>query len=333
MKAIIAKHGSKAEENGAFTLVDQPIPKPGGKDLLVRVVAAGMNPVDTKMRVRSEKDLVLGWDVFGYVEETGKEVAEFEVGDAVYYAGDITRPGCNSDYHLVDHRIAAHAPKNLSPEEAAAMPLTAITAWESLFDRLGLLPEADANSGKSIMIIGGAGGVGSAAIQLAHWAGAKVFATASREETIEWCKTLGADVVLNHRNNIVDELNKAGTDSVDFIFCTTRMETHWNAMAECICPQGHVVFIDDPVKVLDITVFKRKSVTLAWEFMFTRSMFQTQDIAQQGTLLSSVARLLDNGTLRTTLQETVRGLSPENIKAMHIKQESGTMMGKQVLVL
>ncbi len=333
MKSIVAKSGSKAQDAGAFILKEQPIPEPGTQDLLVRVIAIGMNPVDTKVRILFENDAVLGWDAYGILEKVGEEVSGFKAGDAVFYAGDITRPGCNSEYHLVDHRIAALAPKKLPPEDAAAMPLTSITAWEALFVRLGFAPAAKANAGKSILIIGGAGGVGSVAIQLAHWAGLKVFATASRPETVDWCKNLGTGIILNHRNNLYEELQSAGADSVDAIFCTTQMERHWQVMSECIRPQGHIVFIDDPVEPVDITAFKFKSVTLSWEFMYTRSMFETDDMSEQGNLLSTVAGLLDEGTLVTTRQKTLTGLTPENIQAMHIKQESGTMMGKQVLVL
>jgi zinc-binding alcohol dehydrogenase family protein len=299
----------------------------------VRVIAIGMNPVDTKVRIRMDVERVLGWDVCGIVENTGVNVTGFKAGDKVFYAGDITRPGCNSEYHLVDHRIAALAPETLSPEDTAAMPLTAITAWEGLFERLGFVPEAGANAGKSILIIGGAGGVGSIAIQLAHWAGLKVLATASRPETIDWCRNLGADTILNHRNDLHEELKATGSDSVDAIFCTTQMERHWQAMAEGIRPQGRIVLIDDPDEPVDITVLKFKSVTLSWEFMYTRSMFATDDMAEQGKLLATVAGLLDEGTLVTTRQKTFNGLTPENIQAMHIKQESGTMMGKQVLIL
>ncbi len=333
MKAIVAKGGSEALDAGAFILQEQSMPKPGKNDLLVRVIALGMNPVDTKFRKREKKDNVLGWDAYGVVEKTGEEVSGFQAGDKIFYAGDITRPGCNSEYHLVDNRIASLAPEKLSPQDATAMPLTSITAWEALFVRLGFVPEANANSGKSIMIIGGAGGVGSVAIQLASWAGLKVFATASRPETVDWCKNLGADVILNHRNSLYEELKTAGTDSVDAIFCTTQMEKHWKVMSECIRPQGHIVLIDDPAESPDISVFKLKSVTISWELMYTRSIFQTEDMHEQGKLLSTVARLLDEGTLVTTRQKTFTGLTPENIQAMHIKQESGTMIGKQVLVL
>ncbi|MCB1191593.1 MAG: zinc-binding alcohol dehydrogenase family protein [Leptospiraceae bacterium] len=333
MKSILIKGASKVQDSGSFMLKEQPIPEPGAHDILVRVIAIGMNPVDTKVRKRSETDKVLGWDAYGIVEKIGEKVTEFRTGDKVFYAGDITRPGCNSEYHLVDRRIAAIAPKNLSPEDAVAMPLTSITAWEGLFDRLGFAPKVNANSGKSILIIGGAGGVGSVAIQLAHWAGLKVYATASRGETIDWCKKLGADFVLNHKKSLFEELKAAGINSVDTIFCTTQMEKHWTEMADCIRPQGKIVFIDDPSKPIDITVFKFKSVTLSWEFMYTRSMFQTEDMSEQRNLLSTVARLLDEGFLVTTRQKTYNGLTPENIQDMHIKQESGTMMGKQVLVL
>lgn len=333
MKSIVAKSGSNAQDPEAFSLVEQSTPEPGDKDLLVRVIAIGMNPVDTKVRIRSEQDRVLGWDVYGVVEKTGEGVSGFAAGDKVFYAGDLTRPGCNSEYHLVDQRIAAAAPEKLSAEDSAAMPLTSITAWEGLFKRLGFVPEANGNSGKSILIIGGAGGVGSVAIQLARWAGLQVFATASRPETAEWCKKLGADTILNHRKNLHEELQATGASSVDAIFCTTQMETHWQVMADCIRPQGHIVFIDDPVGPVDITVFKLKSVTLSWEFMYTRSMFATDDMAEQGKLLKVVAELLDKGTLVSTRQKTLTGLTPENIQAMHLKQESGTMMGKQVLVL
>jgi len=332
MKAIVAKGSSDAQDAGAFILQEQPIPEPATEDLLVRVVAVGMNPVDTKFRIRTEDDKVLGWDVYGIVEKIGASVNGFKDGDKVFYAGDITKPGCNSEYHLVDQWLAALAPEKLSPEDAAAMPLTSITAWEGLFERLRFVPDANANAGRSILIIGGAGGVGSVAIQLARWAGLKVFATASRPETVAWCKKLGADTILNHRNSLNEELKSAGADSVDAIFCTTQMEKHWQAMAECIRLQGHIVLIDDPVELPDITVFKLKSVTISWEFMYTRSMFMTKDMSEQGKLLAAVAQLLDDGSLVTTRQETMTGLTPENVRAMHIKQESGTMIGKQVLI-
>ena len=311
MKSIMIKAGSAAEDDSAFYLLEQAVPKPGTRDLLVRVEALGMNPVDTKIRQRSENDRVVGWDVCGIVEKTGSDVKGFQAGDRVFYAGELTRPGCNSEYHLVDFRIAAEAPQSMSSDDIAAMPLTSITAWEGLFDRLGFIPEAGANSGKSLLIIGGAGGVGSAAIQLARWSGIKVFATASRPETIEWSTDMGAQVILNHRNDLAEELKASGSETVDAIFCTTQMERHWKAISQCIRPQGRIVLIDDPSSPVDITLLKAKSVALFWEFMYTRSMFQTDDMDEQGKLLSRIASLLDKGEIRTTRQITVNGLTPK----------------------
>lgn len=332
MKTILVKGGSTAQDSSAYTVVEQPLPEPGPRDLLVRVQAIGMNPVDAKFRMRTEGFTVLGWDAVGIVEKTGEQVQNFSARDRVFYAGDITRPGCNSDYHLVDERIVAPAPQSLSAEDAAAMPLTSITAWESLFERLGFTAQAGANRGRSILIIGGAGGVGSVATQLAHWAGLTVYATASRPETIDWCQTMGADSVLNHHDNLFEQLGATGDTAVDAIFCTTNMEQHWSGMAECIRPYGRIVLIDDPTSPLDITVFKRKCVSISWEFMFTRSMFATDDMDEQGKILERVAGLLDEGAIVTTRRKTWTGLTPETIRHMHLEQESGTMVGKQVLL-
>ena len=197
-----------------------------------------MNPVDTKFRKRMQEDGILGWDAYGIVEGTGGKVTGFKTGDTVFYAGDITRPGCNSEYHLVDHRLAAAAPATLTPEDSAAMPLTSITAWECLFERLGFIPEAGANSDSSILIIGGGGGVPSVAIQLARWAGLKVFATASRKETGDWCTELGARMVFDHRQPLHNQLKQAEIEPIDTILCTTHMETHWKTMSECIRPRA-----------------------------------------------------------------------------------------------
>jgi NADPH2:quinone reductase len=333
MKAIVAKPGSAALDDDAFSEHILPIPEPGDRDLLVRVMAIGMNPVDTKVRRRMQKDTVLGWDACGIVEKTGAEVTAFNQGDALYYAGDVTRPGCNSQYHLVDERLAAHAPHTLSPQDSAALPLTAITAWEGLFERLGYDASENGNGGATVLIIGGAGGVGSMAIQLARWAGLRVFATASRPETRASCTKLGAHLILDHSNNLHEELKAAGAESVDSIFCTTQMERHWQAMVECIRPFGRIVLIDDPAESPDIRPLKFKCATISWEFMFARSMYATPDMAEQGRILAAVAQLVDNGVIVSTRQETVHGLTPENIRAMHIRQESGTTIGKQVLLV
>lgn len=333
MNAIIAKCGEKTDSPNAFVLKGQPVPKAEGRDILVQILAIGMNPVDVKVRENMEGERVLGWDACGIVESVGSSVRKFSKGDRVFYAGDITRPGTNSEYHLVDERIVAIAPPSLSDAEVAAMPLTSITAWESLFERLQFVPEEGGNKGASILILGGAGGVGSIATQLAHWAGLTVYSSASRPETADWVVSLGADAVINHRNSLSEELEAAGAKGVDAILCTTHLENHWEAMAECIRPQGRIAFIDDPVKDLDLKMFKMKSVTLAWEFMYTRSMFQTEDMGEQGGILASVSRLLENNIIKSTLAKTVTGLTVDNIRAMHIRQESGAMMGKQALVL
>jgi zinc-binding alcohol dehydrogenase family protein len=333
MMSVMIKAGSKADEDGAFYLSQQDIPVPGPMDFLVRIEAIGMNPVDTKIRQRAEADRAAGWDACGIVEKKGSEVEGFQKGDRVFYAGDLTRPGCNSEYQNVDSRIAARAPESLSPEESAAMPLTSITAWEGIFERLGFTAEEGANRGRSILIIGAAGGVGSAALQLARWAGLKVYATASRPETAEWCASLGADIILNHRNDLYEELKGQGAESVDAIFCTTQMERHWKAMSQSIRPQGRIVLIDDPSEPVDITLLKAKSVGLFWEFMYTRSMFHTDDMDEHVKPLKRVAELLDKGILRSTKTLRLEGLSPENIRDMHIRQEKGRMIGKQVLAL
>lgn len=333
MITITAKCGTPADGPDTFSMQEQPVPEAQGRDILVRVTAIGMNPVDTKVRQRMEGNKVLGWDACGIIEAVGDEVTGFSKGDRVYYAGDITRPGTNSEFHLVDERIAALAPSSLSDAEVAAMPLTSITAWESLFERLQFTPEKGANKGKSIMVVGGAGGVGSIAIQLASWAGLTVYATASRADTVDWCKSLGAGHVINHRNSLSDELSTVGAKEVDAVLCTTHLENHWNAIAESVRPQGKVAFIDDPENPLDLTIFKMKSITLVWEFMYTRSMFQTEDMDEQGKLLARVSTLLEAGAIKSTCSETLTGLTAENIQQMHIKQESGSMIGKQVLVV
>ena len=333
MKAIITKGGQLAAAKDTFSLRDVPTPAPEAHDLLVRITALGMNPVDTKVRMRKEGDLILGWDACGIIEQTGNAVSHFSKGDRVFYSGDVTRSGTNCEFHLVDERIVAKAPTTLDDADAAAMPLTSITAWEILFDRLRFIPQKNANAGQSILIIGGAGGVGSIAIQLANWAGLTVYATASREESAKWCRTLGAKNVINHHTSLSQELSAIGVPHVDAILCTTHLEQHWRPMAECIRPQGKVAFIDDPLTPLDITVFKTKSVSLHWELMFTRSMFQTEDMPEQGRILHRIATLLEEDFLTSTRSETLYGLTAENIQKMHLKQESASMKGKQVLLL
>ena len=322
------------------SLIDVEVPKPEatGRDLLVRVKAVSVNPVDTK--VRSPKDKVetepkiLGWDAAGVVEAVGGEASLFKTGDEVYYAGSIVRPGCDAEYHLVDERIAGRKPRTLSFEQAAAMPLTTITAWEALFDRMGVSRETLASSGRSVLIIGGAGGVGSIAIQIAKKvAGLRVIATASREETAAWCRELGADEVIDHRLPLLQELRRIGHGEVDYILCFNSLEEHLPHMADAIKPQGRICSIigakgGQPV---NINVFQPKSVAFCFELMFTRSQFQTPDMAAQHDLLEEASRLFDDGTLRHTMRESYGPLNADNLRRAHAMLESGRMIGKLVL--
>lgn len=318
--------------------VDIPTPQPAGRDLLVRVKAVSVNPVDVKTRQRTQGELseprILGWDAAGVVEAVGEAVSLFKVGDEVYYAGDITRPGCNSELHLVDERIVGHKPQGLSFEEAAALPLTTITAWEAMFDRMSIPRSTPANAGRSILIIGGAGGVGSIAIQLARQvAGLEVIATASRPETAGWCRKLGAGAVINHHRPFKAEFDRAGLAEVDYILCTNSTETHLQNMAETIKPQGKICLIVGAKygEPMNINIFQSKSVGLLWELMFTRPMYQTPDMQAQHELLEETTRLLDAGTLQTTLTERYGPLTAENLRRAHARVEEGSMIGKLVL--
>ena len=319
-------------ESDSFIAFDAKKPTPSGRELLVKVKAVSVNPVDFKIRQNAAKDVVLdtpkilGWDAAGIVEMAGEDVSMFKPGDEVYYAGDITKQGANAEYQLIDERIVAFKPKTLRFEEAAAMPLTILTAWELLFDRIRINPEKD--KGKSLLIIGGAGGVGSIAIQLAKkLMGLTVIATASRTETVEWCKYQGADYVVNHKN-LIQEVRQAGFQYVDFILDFVDINAYWDAIAELIKPQGHIGSITGSGNPVALTKLKNKSVSFSWEFMFTRPMFQTDDMIAQHHILSKAAALLDDGTIQTTLKETLNGLTPENFKKAHAVLENGKAIGK-----
>ena len=319
------------------SLVDVEIDRldPSGRDLLVHVRAVSVNPVDTKVRAPKNKTettpRILGWDAAGEVIAIGPEVSNYAVGSQVYYAGDITRSGSNSEYQLVDERIVGRMPTQLGHAEAAALPLTAITAWEGLFDRLGISHHGD-DAGKSILIIGGAGGVGSIATQLASKvAKLKVVATASREESRAWCLKLGANCVINHRHSLVEELAALGMNTVNYIFCLNSTDHHWPAMAQIVAPQGHICSIVEPEKPVDLGLLKSKSATFVWEFMFTRSMYQTADMIEQQRLLNVIADLVDKGQLVTTISEVIRPISAENLRKVHARIEQGSSIGKVVL--
>jgi len=305
-----------------FAEIELPKPAPAGRDLLVKVEAISVNPVDYKQRKQATSSKVLGWDASGTVEAVGSEAKLFKPGDAVYYAGDVTRPGANSEFHLVDERIVGRKPKKLDFAQAAAMPLTSITAWEAFYDRMKVA------AGKSMLIIGGAGGVGSIGIQLAKSSGLSVIATASRPETVAWVKELGADQVVNHRENLAAQIRKP----VDYIAnFSGELDAYWQAMAELIAPQGAMVAIVGNVKPLPMDVVRSKSVTMCWELMFTRPRFQTPDMIEQHRLLNEVAERLDAGKLKCTLKETLSPISGANLRKAHDRLESGTMIGKLVL--
>lgn len=332
MKAIGFKTSLPITEKESFIEFETPKPIPGKRDLLVKISAVSVNPVDFKIRQSSAKDTLLetpkiiGWDAVGIVEAVGESVSLFKAGDEVFYAGDVTRQGSNAEYQVIDERIVGRKPKSLSIEAAAVMPLTSLTAWEILFDRIRINPEKD--KGKSILIIGGAGGVGSIAIQLAKKiAGLTVIATASRPETIAWCKEQGADFVVDHKN-LINSVREAGFQNVDFILDFVDTNFYWDTMVELIKPQGHIASITGSGDPVALNKLKNKSASFSWEFMYTRSMFETEDIQEQHTILNKIADLLDNGTLKSTLNETLIGLTADNFKKAHELLESGKTIGK-----
>jgi len=331
MKNLEYKGGKSINDSGAFSLTDMQLPTPTGHDVLVVVKAVSVNPVDTKVRDKTpcNQDVVLGWDAAGVVAAIGSEVTMYQPGDRVFYAGDVTRAGCNASHQLVDERIIGRHPQTLDFLNAAAMPLTSITAWEALFDRMKIDPDKDA--GKTILIINGAGGVGSIAIQLAKQvAGLNVIATASRDETRDWCLSLGADHVVNHYEDLTACFSK-GLAAPDFILCLTDTDPYFETMAELVAPQGMICAVVDTKQAHDLSILKAKSVGFVWEFMFTRAMYGTQDMSRQQDILNQVARLLDTGKLRSTMMQNVGRLSPETISTAHQTIESGRMIGKLVL--
>ena len=333
MKAIGYRQNLPVDQPHALEDLDLPPPVPGARDLLVRVKAVSVNPVDTKVRrnrpATADKPQVLGWDAVGIVEAVGADVRGFAVGDRVFYAGSITRPGANSELHVVDERIAARAPTSLEDGQAAALPLTAITAWELLFDRLRV-PQGG-GAGQSLLIVGGAGGVGSILIQLARQlTQLTVIATASRPETRDWCLALGAHAVIDHTQPLAQALKDGGHGQVDFVAALTQTGQHFEQIVESLKPQGALGIIDD-MPVLDAMKLKTKAISLHWELMFTRSMFETPDMAEQGQLLAEVARLVDEGRLRTTAGAHFGTINAANLLRAHAFVESGKAQGKVVL--
>lgn len=333
MKAVGFTHYLPITNPDSFLDVDLPMPTPKGRDILVAVYAVAVNPVDTKVRAPKDKveptPRIIGWDASGVVESVGPEVTLFKVGDPVYYAGDLTRPGSYAQFQLVDERIVGHKPVSLSHAEAAALPLTTITAYEAFFDRLKIDHNGE-SAGQSIVIIGASGGVGSIGVQLAKCAGLNVIATASRPETISWVKALGADFVVNHRKPLVEQVRALGFKFVDHIAIFNDMR-HWEAAVELIRPQGGIVSIDDTSLPMPMAGMKTKAASLHWEYMFARSMHQTPDMIEQHKLLSFVAKDIDAGRIRTTVSEVLRPINAANMRIAHALIESGKARGKIVL--
>ncbi|HEY6942316.1 zinc-binding alcohol dehydrogenase family protein [Dokdonella sp.] len=335
MKAVALTRYLPIDDPQSLVDVELPRPQARGRDLLVRVEAVSVNPVDTKVRAPKAQvepePKVLGYDAAGVVEAVGDAVTHFRVGDAVYYAGDITRAGSNAQFQLVDERIVARKPASLDFGAAAALPLTAITAWELLFQRMPYDAD-DGGNGKSLLVIGGAGGVGSIAIQLARRAGFIVVATASRPETIAWCRRCGADHVIDHRSALAPQLAALGFEAVDAAIGLVEIDRYWDELGLLLAPQGHLGLIVEPKGALGIgDPYKAKCIGIHWEMMFARPRFRTADMAEQGRILDRVAALVDAGELVGTLGETLAPIDAANLREAHRRLESGTMVGKLVV--
>lgn len=332
MKAVAYRRPLPITDAESLLDVTLPEPKAAGRDLLVRVQAVSVNPVDVKIRAGSApadgQPKVIGWDAVGRVEAVGPQVTLFKPGDQVWYAGDITRPGSNAELQLVDERIVGHAPKSLPAAQAAALPLTAITAWELLFDRLVVTPQTEG----ALLIIGAAGGVGSILTQLARQlTKLTVIGTASRPETQAWLRELGAHHVIDHHQPLLPQLQAAGVPQVTAVAGLTHTPSYYTQIVEALAPQGKLALIDDFKEPLDVMALKRKSLSLHWELMFTRSMMQTADMHKQHELLDEVAALIDAGRLRSTLGEHFGTINAANLKRAHAFIESGKARGKVVL--
>ncbi len=334
MKAIGYLQSQAIHHPEALVDLSLPAPRPGPQDLLVRVAAVSVNPVDTKVRrnraPQAGQPEVLGWDAVGTVEALGEAVTGFAVGDRVYYAGAINRPGTNAELHAVDHRIVALAPTSLGDADAASLPLTAITAWELLFDRLGV-PQGG-GQGQTLLVVGAAGGVGSILVQLARQlTSLRVIGTASRPESQAWVRELGAHAVIDHGQPMRPQLVAAGVPEVEYIASLTHTEQHWADLIDAAAPQGRLGLIDDLSGPVDIMQLKRKALSLHWELMFTRPLFGTPDIGEQGRLLARVAALVDEGRLRSTVTERLQPIDAANLRRAHALVEAGRMRGKVVL--
>ena len=337
MKAIAFMRPLPIDDQDSLIELDLPRPEPGPRDLLVNVRAVSVNPVDTKIRGAQHqgsasnetgKPRVLGWDAAGVVVGKGNDVTAFSMGDEVYYAGELERPGSNAEYQAVDERLVGRKPKSIGFAEAAALPLTSITAWELLFDRLGV---RENENGSSLLVSGAAGGVGSVLVQLARrLTGLTIIGTASRPETVEWVSEMGAHYVVDHTKPLEDQLKALQTPPVKYIASLTATARNFAQLVEVLAPQGKIGLIDDPAS-LDVIPLKRKAASLHWEFMFARSMWKTPDMAEQGQLLNRVSDLIDRGELRSTQTQTFSPISVESLKKAHAIAEGGRAIGKVTL--
>jgi len=334
MKAVALTHYLPIDDPNSLLDVELDKPEPAGCDLLVATKAIAVNPVDCKVRAPQDKiessPKVLGWDAAGVVEAVGPEVSLFQPGDEVFYAGDITRQGANSEFQLVDQRIVGAKPKSLDFTQAAAFPLTSITAYEAFFDRLAI-DRGGCNQGETLLIVGGAGGVGSIGIQLAKIAGLSVIATASRPESSEWVTALGADHVINHREPLRPQVEALGMQYVDYIALFNDTDGHWQAATDLVKPQGNIVSIVENKGPLQQDQMKMKAATFSWEFMFARAMYQTPDMIEQHHLLNRIAQWIDEGRIRATASNVLSPINAANLRKAHAELEAGRAIGKIVL--
>ncbi len=337
MKAVGYIHSLPPSDPNSLFDFELPKPTPGSRDLLVAVRAVSVNPVDAKVRMRAQgteaQPKILGFDCAGIVESVGSAVTFFKPGDEVFYAGSILRPGTNSEFHLVDERLAGHKPRSLSMAEAAALPLTAITSWELLFDRLRipLVDEKKPQQAGSLLVVGASGGVGSILVQLARrLTGVTVIGTASRPESKQWILKNGAHHAVDHSKKLSEEVRQLGIQHVEYIIGLTHTDQHYDEIVELIAPQGALALIDDPAPI-DVRKLKPKSASLHWESMFTRSAFQTADMVEQYRILERISTLVDEGLIRTTLGSTAGRINAENLRRAHAAIESYKSIGKIVL--
>lgn len=333
MKVVAFTHSKPVTDPESLLDLEIAVPVPRHHDLLVEIKAVSVNPVDTKIRVGGEplgEPRVLGFDAAGIVRAIGPEVQNFAVGDEVFYAGVPTRPGTNAEFHLVDHRIVGHKPRKLNFAQTAALPLTSLTAWEMLFDRFRI-PRSKESRG-TLLIVGGAGGVGSIAIQLAaKLTGLTIIATASRPETAQWCHELGAHHVINHHEDMVTRFSALGLAAPNYIFCVTNQRTHFKKLTELLAPEGAIGIIESSIGTVDISKLIRKCGTLHTEYMFARGTLHTSTMEQQHLILETIAHLVDDGTLKTTMTENYGIINATNLKRAHAAIEAGSVRGKIVL--